>query len=412
MTLLGSILLSVSLLLTACKSRQGKVMSDGGAPVSTAIFLEGLGAPQGSPQRIAAADALESAMGEHLTQMASGITSPSDPEGYEAKLMHRVVADTLSYLRGTTTCSDEERITLYRGYGRQPFFGSEARDGKGFMLNNIWMEALINEAKQLKASGTMVYEDRAVTWQEGMSKPNLTGDYLGQVIYDNRDKLAFALPAQDWKDLFDDYNFDNVARTHTAGEDPTILISGSLLPEVGDHFGPGVLKLAVCPQRALPVRMTSEDFYEMEVYIPFFILPEEIVDLQGFECGQLKDQDQRKGCFGNYSDADPTYNENTKILRSCLLNFDVGAPKFSRLPLEMRYTYEILDKYYSNLLAAPSYKEFMPVIGDLCKPSCETSELVTKYLKESIEKGLEDHDKPRVLDALKRSEAVTKDKCT
>ncbi|MGE0173931.1 MAG: hypothetical protein AB7T49_14135 [Oligoflexales bacterium] len=400
--------------VSGCKSRQGRLMTESTPDgVSTAAFFEGLAAKPGTPERVASADAMESAMAEDLLNMATGTPTPTDPEGTEARLMHRVVKDTISYLRGTTTCRDEERIILYRGFGRQPIFGAQASQGKGFMLNNVWMDAVISEIKNLRTSGAVQYDDRTVQWQPGMAKPNISGDYLGQIIFNNKDKLAFSLAEQDWKRLLEKYNFDDLARTHTAGEDPTILLSGSLVPEVANHFGPGVLKLAVCPQRALPVRMAGDDFYEFEVYIPFFILPEEIVSVDGFECGELKDGEQRKSCYNKtYSDTDQVFNDNTKTYRQCMLNFEDGSYKQSVLALQIRYSYEILDKFYGQLLKTPSWEEFMPFVKNLCLPSCDTETLVSKGLKEALAKhSLSDAEKVQVKASIERSQRTLKEHC-
>jgi hypothetical protein len=93
-----------------------------------------------------------------------------------------------------------------------------------------------------------------------------------------------------------DFDWYHISAGHTNDTEGSPLISTTLNPQIANTFGWTYLTLDVCPERAL-LLSHSQYLGEMEVYVPFFLLPEEITHVSGFECGVTKsiaNEDQKK----------------------------------------------------------------------------------------------------------------------
>lgn len=125
--------------------------------------------------------------------------------------------------------------------------------------------------------------------------------------------------------------------THTSTFSP--FLSASFSQSMGFGYGPIMIAMDVCPERILPnFELRGIFAFEEELYIPFFVLPEEIVRIEGRECwiayakpdlDLLPPEEKQKYleatakfCATNYPSrpTDPT-NAATKKWRSFFRNF-------------------------------------------------------------------------------------------
>lgn len=335
---------------------------------------------------------LRQALTPSLTEMTGA--------GTKARTMQRVIEMTLAYMEGAETCKPEERVTLYRGFGRQPIYRPKGSQDPGFMLNNVWFEANITDILALQS--TVGFTKRTVTLAADGGLPSLSGDDIGNVMFDNSKLLTnFNPQAFSWKDLLFKYDWDQLSVNHSQGEgDPDVLISTTLLSEVARRFGPGYLTLSVCPERTAFVTKTSENFGELEVYLPLFILPEEIVSIDGLECGQLPGDDDGEAAQECFKKATGTpfvhhpasLSSPTLLYRQCFMNFGTLAETSESDLLTTRYS-KNLKAFYKILAASNSSRDFRSkLVSELqaqCKPDCALGKKIMKRLKADLAANVE-----------------------
>lgn len=392
----NQILVAVLLLLAstfACKPRQSAFRLSGSSQDSsgTKVFFDGLHAAPGSPERLAAAKLFRDALTPSISEM--------EQRGEKTHEMLRVVLMTLEYLEGKNICKPEERVTLYRGFGRHPIYRPKNSKAPGFMFNNVWMQNTISEILTLQK--TIGFEKRVVTPDKSDGMPTITGDDIGNVIFDNSHLLKnLDLKSVDWKsDLFD-YDWYSLSTNHSFGEaDPDVLISLTVLPEIARRFGPGYLTLSLCPERA-QFLVRTDNYTEFEMYVPFFILPEEIARIDGIECGQLKDDEGKasKRCFKKttgkeFADFTTQINELTKIYRQCFVNFGTLAEAAMGNLLADRYALGGEDTFYKVLSGSKDNLEFrsqlLPALKAACRPDCKLAKSIKLQLESKIAEGAE-----------------------
>ncbi len=380
----GAVFFSLTVGCTSTPSAENRLQADTSTASETETFLTGLHAPLGSAERKAAGQVFQKAMEPHLLKMERNLST------VETKRLKNVVQWTLDYLGSDQGCAPDERVTLYRGFGRQPIFGPKGEVGKGFMVNNHFMSGMIGEVFDLRDAGKISFTSRDVQWQTGQSEPTISGDFLGDVIYRERSQLqSFNPVTQPWEEYFMDYKFGNIASVHTVGEDYTVLISTSTSPSVAHHFGPGILTLSVCPERAMMVDYFAEDYTEFEVYVPFFLLPEEIVSVSGQRCGEIKDSDLAKECYG------PTFTPPvvadtaaSRIYHSCLMNFGTDAEASSSDFLRDRFVAGPHRAFYdlvTNSSTAENFRSSLATLAPICKPDCALAAKVEEVAKERLD---------------------------
>lgn len=152
-----------------------------------------------------------------------------------------------------------------------------------------------------------------------------------------------------------------------------MLISTSVESLVADRFGPGFLTLSVCPERALLTTQNGENFGELEAYVPLFILPEEIVRVDGKECGQIEDEDLRKKCHTTpFVDTAPPASPYTALYRQCFENLGT-ATEARGDALAARYG-KISEAFYKKVDETTSVDALRVAIGTMtgvCAPDCD-----------------------------------------
>jgi hypothetical protein len=271
-------------------------------------FLKGLMAPVASAERKKAGQILKA----RINTTYSEEFVQSSPEMKEDRLRAKGIFQlTADYLIADQTCEASKKVRLYRGIGTQPVIRPAGSN-----------------------SGLQVFGE--INKQIYSSFPNLPqGADIGVMAYDQMDNLRVDLNAIDWNLLFgigrkplvyDDEEIQgrwtHLASAHTTDSKGSPLISTSLLSTVGDQYGPPVLVLDMCPERIFPAMMIFDvfgTFWESELYVPFFILPEEVVRIEGLPCFFERQRNPSHVC-PDIVDRDPV-GERTRNFRKIFLNF-------------------------------------------------------------------------------------------
>ncbi|MBX9766425.1 MAG: hypothetical protein K2X47_04060 [Bdellovibrionales bacterium] len=90
-------------------------------------------------------------------------------------------------------------------------------------------------------------------------------------------------PGKNWYRL--NGQLQRVLAWHTSTSTYSPFLSASFSESMGRGYGPLMIVMDVCPERILPnYEPTGAFLSEEELYIPFFVLPEEIVRIEGREC--------------------------------------------------------------------------------------------------------------------------------
>lgn len=322
-------------------------------------FLSGLNALPGSAERTRAGRELSAWLGE-----------PDDPTTRAA------IGLTLDYLQNAATCTNNDRVRLYRGIGGAPLI-RPARAQLGVSLLGDWERAISSD---LRAAG--------------LAFPRSTDN--GALIFANLGRTnraefgSYGLP-----DLLDD-TWADLTSAHSLSAGRSALISTTLQQDLARELagsGNGLrryLVLDVCPERALPITGSLElkSFDSAEVYVPLFILPEEItalVEVARTPHGQITE----RVIAGDPAALRAEQSQATRSFRSCYFNFD--------LPLER--SRELLQGWVPPAFRTRIQPEWMKPLAELtpenrrsewrkhtlglsegvCRPSCErTAEFVQR----------------------------------
>lgn len=158
--------------------------------------------------------------------------------------------------------------------------------------------------------------------------------------FDSTDK--WNEPGKSWYKL--NGQLQRVLAWHTSTSTYSPFLSASFSEDMGRGYGPLMIVMDVCPERILPNFEPSGGFAsEEEVYIPFFVLPEEIVRIEGRQCWLARSrpgvnlmtpeeqekhfEQSEKICAESYNkkpgDVIESVNKNTEKWRSFFRNFRV-----------------------------------------------------------------------------------------
>lgn len=294
--------------------------------LDAAAVLRGLSAAPSSPERRAAADSLRVTM-----QTVYGQMPPSEPN---QKMTQTLIGYTLDYLESGKTCEPSQKIRLHRGIGggSQPVIRDKADAKTGVHVFKAVTDAIrkqLGDGEKVGPfgiNGVQAFESIAAGKSlrmrvdtdkreaEAMNRSIArTSRVSGDLKSPNEQKRLKAIQAVDdlttkirGADLGWSYYFgfertvldpttnarseirldlDKLTLDHTLGAEwndsagsPFSPLISTTLSTALDLWGPKYLVLDVCPERAAFVR--HFDFLdEEEVYVPLFLLPEEIVDI-------------------------------------------------------------------------------------------------------------------------------------
>ena len=176
---------------------------------------------------------------------------------------------------------------------------------------------------------------------------------------------------------------DNVALSHTVTSKSSPFHSTTLLESIAVRFaGAGKSKvryiaLDICPQRAFPVSNSSAliTFNEAEVYVPLFLLPEEIVGV--VDCSASQDASSCRVVAGNVTPA--AKGSGTSAFRACYFNYDTPyenerAVLFKWTP--PHYQKNVFPQFVSTmskLSGANAVSDYEKFLNGLEKGSCASS---------------------------------------
>ena len=129
-------------------------------------------------------------------------------------------------------------------------------------------------------------------------------------------------PGKNWYKL--NGQLQRVLAAHTSVSTFSPFLSASFSENMGRGYGPMMIVMDVCPERILPNFAPSGGFVgEEELYIPFFVLPEEIVRIEGRECwlarsrpglDKLSPEEQQKQMENAEKICKETYHKDPGVL--------------------------------------------------------------------------------------------------
>lgn len=191
------------------------------------------------------------------------------------------------------------------------------------------------------------------------------------------------------------------AHTHDSSLSP--LLSMSMEADVSGRFGPGYIVADVCPERAIPFNSGGGYFNELEVYVPLFLLPEEIVRVEGRECGLkvAKESDDakkalvKKACYPNDLTDSDKRSPTGATYRSCYSNFgfrtEHGLDSAGIGPLSERYGSQIHGAMYDVLTMSKNIAEVRAKasadLTKVCAPSCDTAKVILAAVQKQLGEG-------------------------
>lgn len=362
---------------------ESEVLNDEGVSITKQFFI-GLSSPPGSKARRQAGVILESIFKEGLYPSV-----PSEVDKYtkEGQLrMRRILNLTIEYLKSGTQCTAAQRIRAYRGLGSQNIvIHPKGKEKQGVHLFTNWNSLLMDDLGKgnfgsRSPIGVRIFDqsDQAKKGAiENLDWPYFFG--MKRLIARTRDPNDFI-----------NFNWDNLAATHSIVSTDSPLISLALQPDVSNDFRPGFIVADICPERALPLESPFA-FGETEIYVPLFILPEEIVRVEGLECGlEIQNgRSNRERCFPKpLTDKDPE-SKASQGMRNCYINF--GYPIEykhwgARNAVQGRYTDAILPglrSIFEKENIAQVRSEHSKAM-EKCSPSCKVAQLVLDDARDEL----------------------------
>jgi hypothetical protein len=369
-----------------CKSHQNLESESLSSPEGslTKQFFEGLSSSPGTMARKRSGEILEDIFKEKLYPNVPKNVDQYTKEGQDR--MRRILDLTVEYLKSGKQCSPSQRIRVYRGLGSQNvMIHSKGQEKQGVHIFTDWNNLLVGEVGGGKFGnqspvGVRVFDKLAEVKKSAIE--NLDWAYF----FGMKRQVARSRDPND----FINFSWEQLASTHSISSVDSPLISVALQSDVSNGFGPGFIVADICPERALPLE-SHFAFGETEVYVPLFILPEEVVRVEGLECGVdiQNGRSRRERCFPKpLTDKDPV-SEATQGMKNCYINFGQPIeykPGVPRTPVVGRYTGEV----QANLKSIFEHSEISQVrqahakVLNLCSPSCQVSQSVVDSARKSL----------------------------
>lgn len=333
----------------------------------------------------------------------------------QQQLLKSVYLATADYLRARPTapqnqmCRPEEKVRIYRGSALMPIYRKPgaAQGAQVFPALTDQMVWMLKGGGQLyqngfsavtnRDPGELAFENQnrfsGLTWNfiEGVSNGwqfmlglqrssvGSEGDQDkngipegGDIVPGSRERptlqASWREPGKTWYRL--DGMLQRILTLHSSTSVYSPFLSASFNDRVARNYGPLMMVMDVCPERLLPNFEVDQKYTnEEELYLPFFILPEEIVRIEGRDCllaksGQLTGPndvtDMDKVCEA-YNSANSTeaelVNRQTDLWRSYFRNFDIHPPR----------KLDIFVRFESHLKA--SQQTFYSLLGSGLKAS-------------------------------------------
>lgn len=349
-------------------------------------FIDGLLAEAGSPERKRAGRILENILQTNYALFTAD--NPNTKQGQE--LTKKIFKYTTDYLQAdkAAQCLQSQKVRVYRGITVLPVIHSSKSPQRHLHLFNDWSTLLLNDLGLIKSipadSGSVVYSKR-----DNLKSSSITAlpwaHYLGFQRLIGKARRPDDFINLDWQAL---------AVTHTVSSNGSPLLSTSLQPDVVDglNFGPAFIVADVCPERALTLRSTFA-FGEAEVYVPFFLLPEEIVRIEGADCGHrvYRQASKKDQCWKNPLTDTDARTPMSDVYRNCYVNFG--------FPVEYRHYSQsaraiVLERSFSNLNAMQNIEDTSTSVDALrtklldlktqCQPNCGVAQKVIEGARADI----------------------------
>lgn len=351
----------------------------------TKDFFTGLSSAPGTPARQHAGEILEKVFKEKLYPT---IPNAGDQYAKESReRTQRILNLTIEYLKSGTQCDPSQRIRAYRGLGSQNvLFHPQGHPEQGVHVFTNWSNLLTGEIKGGIFGGNALPGVRVFQGLEGANKSAIDQiDWslffgMGRQVARSRDPNNFI-----------EFNWENLTMAHsvTSGQSP--LISFALKSDVSDGFGPGFLVADICPERVLPLE-NNFAFGETEIYVPLFVLPEEIVRVEGLQCGLdiQNGKAKRENCYPQPLTDSTPISPATQSMRECYINFGHPVeykPWSERQAVASRYfveKHDLLKKIFDAQNISQARQTQTQVLQQ-CAPSCSIAQSVVNGARERLE---------------------------
>ncbi len=350
----------------------------------TKEFFTGLSSAPGSPARKRSGEILENVFQEKLYPQVPKKDEPYEKESQEHT--HHVLNLTIEYLKAGNQCNPTQRIRAYRGLGSQNLLiHPEGQPEQGFHVFADWGTLLTDELKGGIFSGNAIPGVHVFQRLGGANKsaieqlnwPNFFG--MGRLAARSNDPNNFI-----------DFNWEKLAKTHSGSSSFSPLISFALKPDVSDGFGPGFLIVDICPERVLPLE-NYLTFGETEIYVPLFVLPEEIVRVEGLQCGLdiQNGKAKRESCYPKPLTDSDAPSSATQRMRECYINFGHPIEYKSwgaRDSVSRRFFAEKLDILNQIFLSKnlTEARQAQTQVLQQCAASCTVANDVVRDARESL----------------------------
>lgn len=385
-----SIYLGLSFLGTYCKSSSTTTNYADSSEISssnsslTKEFFAGLTAAPGTPARQRSGEILEKVFNDSLYPRIPTPNNEYDKESQDRT--RRIINLTVEYLKSGTQCDKSQRIRAYRGLGSQNvFFHPPGHPEQGVHVFTDWSKLLTGEVSSGLFGGNVLPGVRVFQGLDNVKKSAV--DQIDWATFFGMERqIARARNPND----FINFGWENLASSHSVSSNQSPLISLALKADVSDGFGPGFLVAEICPERALPLD-NSFAFGETEIYVPLFVLPEEIVRVEGLECG-LKIQNgraTRKDCFPQPLTDNVPISPAAQNMRDCYINFGHPIeyrPWGAREPVAARYfggTQNLLKRIFDAQTISQA-RQLQSQALSQCAPSCQVAQQVVDQAKERL----------------------------
>lgn len=267
--------------------------------------------------------------------------------------------------------------------------------------------ALVPAGTLLGYSHSYINQTRSGMENHIFVQQSIEGDDIGEVIYTHADKLdETGFTKFDWNEIFlwegNWQRWDEITGTHTNDNEGTSpVISTTLADSVAADFGPGFAIIEVCPERALLTASSVQYLHELEFYVPFFILPEELVSIEGADCAvairktdslfETRPERKRGDCRqARFRDPRPA-PAVTGQFRRCFFPSVPSTPTedfYQTFWTTQRFS-PLSDRFHDELAAAPSTgswrQRFVQFAANDCQPTCAQRLEVLRCAKRKLE---------------------------
>ncbi len=244
----------------------------------TRSYIRGALAPYGSPERAQAGKILDERLNAVYRNEIGRLPDQSEEAKRERTETQRALGYTVETMKGDAPrCPKSQRIRVFRGARGDVVLRKSDRIASFFTR----LTARLNEAADRRIPQMIPNDPKRNTIIsnefEAYDEVSLSKIEWEELLGINqKDPGKFDGEASQFIDL----RLPKLGRSHSFDSSSSLFISTSLDPRIAVNYGPPLLILEICPERAI---FSAWSIFpsEQEILIPFTIFPEEIVAYLG-----------------------------------------------------------------------------------------------------------------------------------